>query len=230
MKLAIIDCETTGKEEDSELLELACITLEPPSMFRRAGSILVRPLGPIPPEASAVHHITASMLDNALTRDQASAWIKEKVQGCVAVVAHHIAFDQTYLPELNHLPWVCTLNVAKHIWPDAPSYGLQVLRYWRGLPAENARGLPHRAIYDASCTAWLVAEQLAVVGSLEKMIELTGKIALLRGLVHFGKYRNKKTWEEMVRTDRSYSNWVLNMSDMGSNPEVRHTLLHYMDH
>jgi DNA polymerase-3 subunit epsilon len=59
----ILDTETTGLDGDAEVVELAVIDC--------AGSvpldILVRPIGPIPVEAAAIHGITDAMLADTLT-------------------------------------------------------------------------------------------------------------------------------------------------------------------
>ena len=58
----ILDTETTGLGDDAEVVELAVIDC--------AGAVLldtlVRPSGPVPAEAAAIHGITDAMAANAL--------------------------------------------------------------------------------------------------------------------------------------------------------------------
>ena len=59
----ILDTETTGLDDDAEVVELAVIDC--------AGTVLldtlVRPSGPVPAEAAAIHGITDAMLADAPT-------------------------------------------------------------------------------------------------------------------------------------------------------------------
>ena len=51
------------------------------------------------------------------------------------------------------------MRLAQHAWPAAPSFGLQALRYRRGLMQGSARSTEaHHARYDAACCAALLAD------------------------------------------------------------------------
>ena len=62
-------------------------------------------------------------------------------------VAHKWAFEAQWLGEhLQGRPAICTYKAALRLWPDAPGYSNQVLRYWlrpKGLSPVIA-GMPHR--------------------------------------------------------------------------------------
>src|SRR3712207_3289342 len=54
----IIDLETTGTTRNDAVVEIVAVDLIVGEQIIPVGSDLVRPPIPIPPEASAVHHIT----------------------------------------------------------------------------------------------------------------------------------------------------------------------------
>ena len=128
------------------------------------GAILTHPGRAIPPVTMAVHHIIDADVAGAPPfRDAAPAILRGDF---VALAAHRASFEQRWCtPELTGgLPWICTWKCALRLWPDAPSFSNQVLRYWR-MPAGLDRdlGLPvHRAGPDAYVTAHHLRDMLAV--------------------------------------------------------------------
>lgn len=58
-----LDTETTGLGEDAEVCELAVVTAQGKLRLQA----LVRPMRPIPAEATKIHHITNDMVANAVT-------------------------------------------------------------------------------------------------------------------------------------------------------------------
>ena len=73
----ILDTETTGLGDDAEVVELAVIDC--------AGAVLldtlVRPSGPVPAEAAAIHGITDAMLADAPTWSEIHARFCDLVEG-----------------------------------------------------------------------------------------------------------------------------------------------------
>ena len=86
--LVIFDTETTGLDRTAEIVELAIID--------SAGGVLleslVRPTLPVPPEASAVHHITDDHLQSAPTMDDLDHQLRQVLTGRY-VVAYNLAYD-----------------------------------------------------------------------------------------------------------------------------------------
>jgi len=77
-------------------------------------STLVRPGIPIPPEASAVHHLIDEDLADAPPLMNAIHLFR----GADAYVAHNADFEQSFLgPRLGEATWVCTYKCALRIWP-----------------------------------------------------------------------------------------------------------------
>lgn len=151
-------------------------------------STLVNPGIPIPAVTSAIHHLTARDMENAPPPALA---LEELRRYCLdhnfegrphIIVAHNAPFDRGFLPSLHTTrgwpreasatssvadqPWLCTSRLAKHLYPDAPSHGNQVLRYWLPEPILEGdpalRGLnPHRALADVIITASNLRHMLA---------------------------------------------------------------------
>ena len=78
----ILDTETTGLGDDAEVVELAVIDC--------AGAVLldtlVRPSGPVPAEAAAIHGITDAMLADAPTWSEIHARFCDLVEGRQVVI------------------------------------------------------------------------------------------------------------------------------------------------
>ena len=78
----VLDTETTGLGDDAEVVELAVIDC--------AGAVLldtlVRPSGPVPAEAAAIHGITDAMLADAPTWSEIHARFCDLVEGRQVVI------------------------------------------------------------------------------------------------------------------------------------------------
>lgn len=129
-------------------------------------SRLTDPGRPVPPEASAVHHLVDADLKGA------DPWRTELIRAIggvtpkAAFAAHNAKFERQWCtPELvGPEPWICTWKCALRAWPEAPGHKNQVLRCWlkpEGLDRELAAPA-HRAGPDAYVTAFLLRELLAL--------------------------------------------------------------------
>ena len=222
--ILVIDTETTGIDPFTDkVVELAGVGLT-----GGVWSGLVSPGGPIPPEASAVHHLTeASFSGEGVWPDLTAAWV-DMLRHCKtmpeAYAAHNSTFDRGFIARLGYggsAPWLCTWRCALHLWPDAPAYGNQVLRYYLGLKPGLPPGLaPHRALYDAIVTSELLKEMLKLK-TLTELLELQHKPVLLK-TVRFGKHAGK-LWNDVPR---EYLRWMLSQDFDG---DILHTAKHYFD-
>ena len=79
----------------------------------------------------------------------------DRAAGVDVFVAHKWAFEAQWLEEhLQGRPAICTYKAALRLWPEAPGYSNQVLRYWlrpKDLNPAVASGA-HRALPDAYVT------------------------------------------------------------------------------
>jgi exodeoxyribonuclease X len=170
-------------------------------------SRLCNPGRAIPPEASAVHHITdpdvrgRPLWPVVLAETCGHADIAG--QNVVAFAAHNTRFERLWISDeiVGRAHWLCTYRLALRLWPDAPSHSNQVLRYWRGMRVDFD-GLPHRAALDSRVTAMLLRDLLGMATSRE-LLAWSAEPAILRR-VNFGKHAGK-TWDEV---DTGYLRWT----------------------
>lgn len=160
------------------------------------GAILTHPGRAIPPVTAAIHHIIDSDVAGAQAfRDAAPAILRGEY---IALAAHRATFEGKWCtPELTGgTPWICTWKCALRLWPGAPSFSNQVLRYWRmpvGLDRDLA--LPvHRAGPDAYVTAYHLRDMLARA-TPEELIAWSAEPGLLPR-VPAGPCRGK-AWAEL---------------------------------
>jgi exodeoxyribonuclease X len=161
---------------------------------------LVNPGCPIPPETSAIHHITDADVADAPSWDEvktllASAVVETVNNGKVPVfVAHNAQYEQGILGEFSKTAWVCTYKVALRLWPEAPNHKNETLRYWLGLGNLGRANshFAHSAEHDARVTLQIYAKAKELA-SIEQMIEwslLPGKLPKMPLGKHFGQEWN----------------------------------------
>jgi exodeoxyribonuclease X len=172
MDLIVVDTETSDLEpaKGATILELAWMVVGFADNKWKATSAYetyIQYDGPINPHAQASHHIQSSRLKApfAIVRSDAVGKLSETIKSDTFIVAHNSEFDSKFLPEVIN-PWICTYRCAKKIWPNAPGYSNQVLRYWLSIdpdlslaPTIKARA-PHQALYDVATTTGILLKML----------------------------------------------------------------------
>lgn len=226
-----IDIETTSTSDppDAAICEIGwCdVAMEPSGDGRwapviradRANALVVNPRMPITPEARAVHHMSdADAATGADLRDV----LPEVMDGADFFAAHSSAYEKKFLADLlGDKPWMCTLKAARRVWPEAPAHSLQVLRYWRNLPAENV-GSPHRAGPDSYVGAMILVDLINSGASVRDMIAWEKVPSLLPGLIRFGKHKGTP-WRDLPS---DYLDWIANKSDM--DEDAKFTAAHWL--
>lgn len=205
-----IDFETTGLPTEADkhaVVEIgACDVIigmaGAPHLLSTVFSALCDPGRAIPHEAMAVHHITDSMVLGA-TGSLSDLGTPD------FFAAHNADYERQFIE--TDVPFICTYKVALRLWPDAPSHGLQFLRYELGLDVDPAQAAPpHRAGPDAYLGAALMKHILdANRATLDDMVRWSNGPALLPR-IPFGKHRGAK-WEDVPR---DYLDWIVNKSDL----------------
>ncbi|WP_419825274.1 3'-5' exonuclease [Sphingomonas sp.] len=187
-RIRVVDLETTGSRPPAHgVVEIGWQDVVQEADGRWAvsaarGALLVDPQRAIPPVTMAVHHIIDADVKGAgLWPDVAPAVLKPET-GVLALAAHRASFEQRFCtPELSGgARWICTWKCALRLWPSAPSFSNQVLRYWR-MPTglDRAIGLPvHRAMPDAYVSAHHLRDMLAEA-SVEQLIAWSEEPGLL---------------------------------------------------
>jgi exodeoxyribonuclease X len=171
-RIRVIDLETTGSRPPAHgVVEIGwqdVVRTDAGEWVVTAdrGAAFVDPGRAIPPVTMAVHHIVDADLAGAPRWDAIAPRVLRPEGEVIALAAHRAAFEQRFCtPALSGgAAWICTWKCALRVWPGAPSFSNQVLRYWRD-PAglDRATGLPaHRALPDAYVTAHHLRDMLTV--------------------------------------------------------------------
>ncbi|NLP04455.1 3'-5' exonuclease [Candidatus Fermentibacteria bacterium] len=241
VRVLYIDTETTGSDPSSaDVCEIGAVLapyegLKPAGGAREEFESLVKPSEPIPPEASAVHHITDSMVSEAPLLGQIERKLSDLAGKADLVCAHNAPFDLPILRRL--LPSVFgrfgedvvldSLRLAKHVWPDIPSHALQVLRYRFDL-GQGIAGDAHRALFDAHLVRRLVELVIASArtgcSNWRELLEYT-RSPLEIQTFGFGKYRGSLV-EDVIAQDADYVRWLLQQKWVPiEQPDLYYTLL-----
>ena len=213
-RLIFFDTETTGNTEKDSLVQIA---------YKTDGETFVglyKPDTKIPPEASAVHHISNKMVASLPSfKDSGDQHkIKKLFENTDSiVVAHNAPFDLMIIEKEDIKPnkFICTLRVARELDREGKieRYNLQYLRYLLDIEIEatahDALGdvLVLEKLFERLKNKLMQEEKLDEDSVLEKMIEISSHPSLLRSF-SFGKH-NGKTLEEVLKTDRGYLEWLL---------------------
>lgn len=198
------DTETTGVKSDKDrIIELAAYD----PVEDRSFCHLINPGCPIPPEASAVHHITDEMVKDALSfGDVAKAFIEFCPPETVLIAHNNDAFDKLFLEvefkragvELPTFKYIDTLKWARKYRPDLPRHTLQSLREVYGFASNQA----HRALDDVIILYQVFSAMIDDL-NMEKVIDLLSKPQVLSRMP-FGKHQGKP----LAEIPKDYVAWL----------------------
>lgn len=181
---------------------------------------LIDPERPISPQAMGIHHITNEMVADAPTLREFVEIVcdRDPFPSGSIICGHNIQFDIRMLKDVmpaDHLR-LCTLKLARVLFPDLPDHKLQTIRYTFGLDA----GTAHRAMGDVRvCLDFLRNIRRELGHSLVDMLALARKPLSGDSKMPFGKHQGMKLKE----LPRSYVTWLLSKPDV--DPEIRQALL-----
>ncbi|MEK6953772.1 MAG: DUF3820 family protein [Candidatus Micrarchaeota archaeon] len=212
----VVDTETTGvNSQVDRVVEIGVVLLRDGKIEDTWESI-INPGIPIPPEASAIHHLTDEDVSKSPSIESITEHLQSLVGNVTAIAAHNAEFDRSFLPMIAKQPWICTYRLSRHLWPNAPAYGNQVLRYWLKLKVDVAGKNMHRALPDALVTAKVLGAGIELYlkngekDSLKAMIDYIDSPIIIQKMP-FGKHRGKLLSE----IPEDYFRWALgNILDM----------------
>ena len=207
----VVDVESTGLDPVTDrIVEIGWCDLLNGKIYG-PNSMLVDPGRSIPPEASAIHHLTDEDVAGAPFLAEVAPMLVEDADAIL--VAQNNRFDEAFLRHvIGERTWIDTYRCAIRLYPDAPKHTNQVLRYLlkpEGLIKELAEP-SHRAGPDAYVTAHLLREMLKIA-SVDQLIAWSSEPALL-SKVGFGKHFGL-SW---ANVHGDYLRWVLGQ-DMGED-------------
>lgn len=164
-RFAVVDLETTGSLTGVDrIIEVGVAVLEGGEVVKQFSS-LCHSKRHVSPRIRKLTGIKPRHLKDAPLFDEVAPVIVDLLRGAHAFVAHDVRFDMPFLRwELERhghampdMPALCTLQLARSLWPDLDGWRLQDLAGTFAV----AHTHPHRAGEDA----------LATAGVLERAVE-----------------------------------------------------------
>jgi DNA polymerase III epsilon subunit-like protein len=245
------DTETTGVDEKDRVVEIALKWYEGssyedgPDKFKEH-SFEVRCKAPIPISIGAMsvsgirnHEVDKlplfndTMIENVALPKKIMELLKTRT-----VVAHNAQFDIGMLQKesIECGDHICTKKLSHYIFPEMEKFNMQFLRYYfwenEGIDMSLPKGMePHQALADVVILErvfYRIAQEFKNKGeefTAQKAIEISNNPVLLYKYSS-GKYRdNPMTYEDLVKKDPRYCDWIVNKSEM--NDDIKYTVRHY---
>jgi len=163
---AIIDVETTGGVARHERITEIAVVLHDGERVVDTFSTLLNPERSIPWSITRLTGISDEMVAEAPRFYEVAKRIVEITEGAV-FVAHNVSFDYSFVKEeFARLGYtftrkqLCTVRMARKVFPGLPSYSLGNLKQHFGIHSERA----HRALDDTLATVHVFERILAAQG------------------------------------------------------------------
>ena len=221
MKYLPLDTETTGVEPPIGVVELGYALIDEDLSILKKFNTLVDPEMPIPKGASKVHGIYDDQVELMPTMDEIVDWPEEEV----VLICHNTPYDRPLVESyLNIVGEICTLRMARRLWPTLESHTLQFLiKHFELGSRVKADGEGDRE-----------SQGHAAIGDVLSVIELLDKMAIplpemqemqrtpyIFDIMPIGKHKGK----DCCDVPTGYWNWV---RGAGFDPDMHHTALHYL--
>ncbi len=150
-KLCFVDVETTGASlRFDRIIEIGIIRVEKGKVVKEFTS-LINPQKYLPQEIELLTGISKADLESAPSFYELKNTVKEILKDCV-LVAHNVRFDYSFIKnefklfDMEFNPrQICTVKLARKLYPDMPRHNLDALIERFNLKCKNR----HRAFDDA---------------------------------------------------------------------------------
>ena len=176
---------------------------------------------PISFAAMAVHHILESDLEG---QPHYSSF--KLPQETTYIIGHNIDYDIRALEKCgvnsSNIKAICTLALARRVWPDAEAHNISALIYMITRGSDRAREMirkAHRADMDIILTANIlmhIVHHLKIT-SIEELYEASEDARIPR-TINFGKHRGTA----IAELPADYVQWLLRQEDL--DPYLRKAL------
>lgn len=205
MSALVFDTETTDVDAP-EIVEAAYIELDDGLSACGHFSQNYKPSKPISLGAMAVHHI---MDEDVVDCPPSSSFALPA--GTEYLIGHNIDFDWRAIGEPK-VKRICTLALARSLWPSADSHTLSALTYL--LDRENARRRL-RNVHNALADVQLCHELLIHISTLLNVQGIEGlwqasEKARVPTHMPFGKHKGMA----IAEVPRDYRDWLLRQPDV----------------
>jgi exodeoxyribonuclease X len=209
----ILDTETTGFDEP-EVIELAYMgPFDSPLPYGYVQLQNFKPSKPIQLGALATHHIIEDDLESF--PPWPGAWMYP--DGVEYIIGHSVDFDWKLIGSPPNVKRICTLALARYVWPKIDSHSLTALIY-HIYPRTLARDLvknAHNAAADVDLCARVLDQLQDAVGRPSTLDQLWRASEKARVPTHFtfGKYDGMPI-AEVRKLDPGYIGWCLRSCDI----------------
>ena len=176
---------------------------------------------PISYAAMAVHHI---LEEDLVGQPHYSSF--QLPQDTIYMIGHNIDYDLRAIEkcgvDTSHIKAICTLALARRVWPDAEAHNISALIYMISKGSAKAREMikkAHRADMDIILTANIlnqIIHQLNIQ-SLEELYTISEDARIPRSL-NFGKHKGTL----IADLPKDYVQWLLRQTDL--DPYLRKAL------
>lgn len=224
--VAFIDLETTGVNIGVDrIIEIAVVKILPDGS-KQVKRKLINPEMPIPQQSTEVHGITNEMVKDAPTFKQASNEIRQFLENCDLAGYNSNKFDIPLLVEEFlrcgqdfDIEGRKLLDVQKIFHMMEPRTLSAAYRFYCAKELEGA----HSAEVDATATWEVLNAQVARYPQLgnsvesilkaigeEEIVDFARRMVIVEGKIvfNFGKHKGKVV-EEVLRSERSYYDWMM---------------------
>ncbi len=155
----LLDTETTGVKNTDRIIEIGCVELVNGARTGNDFHQYINPERPIPPEATAVHHITDAMIANSPKFSSIAPAFLEYIAGARLII-HNARFDigkLNYELSLLGLPPIQnevldTMILSRKLEPGKPA-SLDAIMARRGISGKERKEKGHGALLDAALLA-----------------------------------------------------------------------------
>ena len=217
----LIDFETTGLSKTAKACEVAWIEIDDDLNVVDSDMSLLDPQCQIEAGAAAIHGITNRMVAGAPTADE---YFHDILNGAlskqpVLMVAHCAPFDWRFFEPYAHrdTKTMCTLALARRIYPDAENHKLGTLAYLFDFVDDDTR--LHSAESDLNMLLKLVRRMSEDTGlDIYGLAELSWQ-PNPNQKIWFGKHRGTPLRE----LPKDYIHWLLTKADIDA--ELRAALV-----
>lgn len=211
LRALVADTETTGAEAHDRIVEVAWFEIDENLTIIDQRHSLIDPCMPISATASGIHGITDEDVADSPTMDEFMAEILGPNHFApddeVLLIAHNAEFDKRHLkPYLPIADILCTLRLARRVWPTAENHKLATLMYLLKLE----RGISHRADGDVSTCLDLLRRIVRVTGKSLQQLYDEAQAPVWVEKVPFGKHRGSKLRD----LPSSYIEWMLGRDNL----------------
>lgn len=219
MNPLILDTETSGLGTTAGVCEIGWQKLDDDGEIVASDVSLIDPESPISPGAAGVHGIFDKDVADAPTLEEYMTVVHDKpfMDKDYLFIAHNAPFDWRFVGDwVTSTKTLCTLRLARKLYPECENHKLQTLRAYLELPF--VKGDAHSAMGDVEVVRQFLHRVNQDFGhDLADMVQIAMSPFEITKMA-FGKHKGDK----LVDLPAQYVRWLLKQNDV--DPDLRTAL------